>query len=480
MKGLKLIILLNLISGCLWAQSSITYEPYQFISRSKDTVDTELGTIQVPENRTNPNSRMINIKFVKFKSTSSNPGYPIVYLAGGPGGSGIGAARGRRFELFMALSQFADVIALEQRGTGLSNDLPRCPEMARLDLMEPGTMDYYISNLSKTAGSCIEFWKGENVDITGYNTIENANDLEDLRKALGTEKLNLWGISYGTHLAFNYIKRYEDKVDKVILASLEGPDETIKLPSNTQAYLNTLVSYINKNEAAQKAYPDLLGLMKSVFDRLESSPVKSEFQNPRSGKKGEVMISKLDLQLVTSYFLVKNPEDAAKLPFLYHQMKQGDFSGVATYIAMVKSYAGMIDPMSFAMDAMSGISSERWEQVQKEADSALLGRTTNFPFPDIGLKVGFPMMPDSFRENPISGVNALFFSGTLDGRTYIPAAKKLVAGFKNGKHIIIEGAGHDLFLSTPKVKEIMLNFMEGKKVKSQTIDAGAPDFKLLN
>ncbi len=73
--------------------------PYIFENSKKEKIDAEFGKLTVPENRTNPNSRLIELTFVRFKSTSPNPGSPIIYLAGGPGGSGISAARGNRFPL---------------------------------------------------------------------------------------------------------------------------------------------------------------------------------------------------------------------------------------------------------------------------------------------------------------------------------------------------------------------------------------------
>ena len=76
------------------------FEPYQFKAGNGTVVDAEMGEIRVPENRSKPDSRKLAIRFVRFKSTSPNPGPPIVYLAGGPGGAGTGAtmtsAAGRR------------------------------------------------------------------------------------------------------------------------------------------------------------------------------------------------------------------------------------------------------------------------------------------------------------------------------------------------------------------------------------------------
>ena len=115
--------------------------------------------------------------------------------------------------------------------------------------------------------------------------------------------------------------------------------------------------------------------------------------------------------------------------------------------------------------------------------TSLLGRTTNFPYPDIAFNLGLPDLGDAFRENPVSSVDALFFSGTLDGRTYLESAKALIKGFKNAKHIIIDGGGHDVFMSTPKIKALMLDFFHlpageagNKKIVSQTIKIEMPKF----
>ena len=96
---------------------TLKLKPHTFENIKGEKTPAEFGTLLVPENRSNPQSNLIELAFVRFKSTAPNPGPPIVYLAGGPGGSGIDAARGSRFPLFMAFREIADVIAFDQRGT---------------------------------------------------------------------------------------------------------------------------------------------------------------------------------------------------------------------------------------------------------------------------------------------------------------------------------------------------------------------------
>src|SRR5215207_8535100 len=113
---------------------ALKIKPYTFENAKGEKVEAELGTLLVPENRSNPDSNLIELAFVRFKSTAKTPGPPIVYLAGGPGGSGIGTAVGSRFPLFMALREIGDVIAFDQRGTGYSKPNLNCYERFALPL----------------------------------------------------------------------------------------------------------------------------------------------------------------------------------------------------------------------------------------------------------------------------------------------------------------------------------------------------------
>ncbi|MFO7288281.1 MAG: alpha/beta hydrolase [Gammaproteobacteria bacterium] len=232
-------------------------EPYVFEAADGTRVEAERSVLVVPENRTDPGSRRIELAFVRFRSTSEHPRSPIVYLAGGPGGSGIDAARGGRFPLFMALREVADVIALDQRGTGASTRIPYCRTDHSYPLDRPLTREGLIDLFRAKAAECVAYWKAAGVDLAGYTTWESAADLDDLRAALGAERISLWGISYGTHLALAAIKRYPDRIERAVLASVEGLDETVKLPARTDAYFERLQAAIDADPRAASLYPDL-------------------------------------------------------------------------------------------------------------------------------------------------------------------------------------------------------------------------------
>ena len=111
MSSYKCVLLMLFLTTSVAAQirpGTLKLKPYTFETNDKkEKVDAEFGTLFVPEKRSDPDSNLIELAFVRFKSTAKNPGPPIVYLAGGPGGSGIGTARGESFSLFMALREIA-------------------------------------------------------------------------------------------------------------------------------------------------------------------------------------------------------------------------------------------------------------------------------------------------------------------------------------------------------------------------------------
>ncbi len=448
---------------------NLSIKPYTYsfeMDNRKVEIPAEMGSFEVKENRQNPNSRTIKLSFVRFKSTSAKAGSPMVYLAGGPGGSGINAAGGPRHDIFMALREFGDVIAFDQRGTGLSDFFTPCKPIRKLPLDSALSMKELLRIMEVNAKNAISTYKKSGMDVEGYNILQNADDLEDLRLALGVSKLSLWGISFGSQLAFTFINRHPGSVDKVILAELEAPSDNIKYPFEVQGLLQKVDTILKSDPATNTYYPDFLGLMKTVLNKLEANPVTVLLTNQKTTLEEKVVIGKLEIQLILSYFLLKNPQTLRQVPLLFYNMNNGHFQQVASMAVRIKDAAVNIEPMALLTDAMTGVDAARIKAVKKQAEMTLLGRTTNYPFPDISKNLGLKDIGKKERRTPQSAVNGLFFSGTLDGRTFLPAAKKIKGNFPNVQHVIIENAGHDMFEASPKVKDLIISYMRGEQVES--------------
>lgn len=462
----KLITLIFVALGVFFADvygQNIKTKPFLLTSSDKDSIASELCGFKVPLDRTISESDSLLIYFVRLKSTNPNPGSPIVYLAGGPGSSGIEAAKGKRFPIFKKLREVSDVIILDQRGTGLSDNLPNCPYKAEFELDKPIERQGYVNKTLDNINRCLQYWQQQNKNVWAFNTTENAKDVDDLRKVLKAERISLWGISYGSHLAFEYIRLFDKNIDKVVLASLEGPDETIKYPKDTEKFLLHIAKLARDNYGSSVKYPNTAHHIESVHKRLKNASISVAVKN-RTGGIDTVGISNFELQAAIATFYLKNPEDSKKIPSLYLKMYEGNFTEIVGRVIIMKKYVlNGIQPMPFAMDMKSGISEKRKSQVENQIQNSILGSTINFLFYEWIVNLKYEQLPSNFRVLKKNSVDALLFSGTMDGRTYLKSGFEIASYFKEGRHIVVENGGHDIYEQSKEVADEVFDFFAGKQ-----------------
>lgn len=446
--------------------------PFRFKGWQGQETDAERGFFEVPEDRRDPNARKIRLSYVRFASTAARPGPPIVYLAGGPGGMATRAAAGPRFPIFMALREVADVIAFDQRGTGLSNAIPERPASTRPPpvFTEAGLTSHFRTEFQ----SAWVDWTKAGVAMTGYNTEQNADDIEDLRRHLGAEKIDLWGISYGTHLALSVLKRHGDRVNRVALASLEGQDQTVKRPAAIDALLRQVDGLLAVDLAARAAVPDLPALMRGVHAKLEARPLVTKVT--LKGAPGEIRMGGFGIQMLAGG-LIANPNTLSMLPGLYLALDAGKTDALAPFLGDVADLL-TIGGMPEATDLASGISPRRLALVRREAKTAVLGEALNFPMPQLLGAVPGVDLGEGFRAPLRIDHPALLVAGTLDGRTPMPEQDEVAAQFRRKSRVIVENAGHNVFEAHPEVQTLLVRFFRGEAVADTRLALPPPKFKL--
>lgn len=438
--------------------------PFQFKPMRGDAVDAERGAFDVPEDRRDPKSRRITLRYVRFRSSAAKPGYPLVYLAGGPGGSGVGTAMGPRFPIFQALREVGDVIAFDQRGTGASNQIPRMKPVAP----EPAVLNRESMTAFTRAEvqRCWAAWTAQGVAMRGYNTIESAHDLEDLRIHLGAEKLNLWGISYGSHLGQAAVRYHGDRIERIALASLEGLDQTVKRPARIDEFLRQADRLIASNPDLRAEVPDLLALMRRVHAKLDAQPIDVPLKPP--AKFGAFPVQML------SGFLVKNPNTLIYLPRLYQDLDRGRTDVLMRFAAGMGEMS--VSGMPEAMDIASGISAKKLAMVEREAKTAVLGDSFNFPMPQLSGAIPGIDLGDRFRASFKTDVPALLIAGTLDGRTPLAEQAEVADQFRRKTQLTVENAGHDVLEAHPDVGPLLVRFFKGEKLGDTTLTLPPPKF----
>lgn len=192
-------------------------EPCDCIFKADSSLKTRCAYLIVPENRSKPTGKTIKLPFIYVES--SNPHKqkdPVLYTAGGPGASSLG---GVRFIHYRQLIKNRDYIAFEQRGTSYAQPCLSC------DGISEAVKNAYRKNLpldssiAQEAKNCRKKLIADGNDLSAYNTIENAADIEDLRRALKIDSINLIGISYSGGLMLTVLRNYPQHIRSVILDS---------------------------------------------------------------------------------------------------------------------------------------------------------------------------------------------------------------------------------------------------------------------
>ena len=421
-------------------------------------VSAELGRLRVAARRngaSQADGASMSLRFILFPSVAQHYSpAPIVYLAGGPGGSGVSSASGDRFPLFMKLREAGDVIAFDQRGTRYAEPYPECPEPVVPPLGRVLSSRDMLAVYAPVLRACFAHWT-PTIHPDAFTTMESVHDLESLRVALGVERLSFVGISYGTHLALAYIRQYPEHVEKAVLAGVEGVDHTWKRP----AIVDGVVREISATLAAEAGWMGFTDDIERALKRLQDDTPVVTLEDPQTGESVNVAIGPQDLKLAVFYGLSEREDflDAAKR---VRRIANGDDEMLARYAQRIRG-PGNLSVMPLSMDCASGVSEERRILIEAERAGALIGDVAN-----LSLEVTCPAWPvvdlgPQYRAPIAATVPVLAISGTLDTRTPPSNAADALAGFTQMRDLLIVGGGHndDLLIASPQIGQAMVDFL---------------------
>lgn len=452
------------------APAGLVFVPYAMKTQSHGTIAAEEAFLEVPRRHSEPDGPRIRLRVVRLPATGGDGrAAPVVYLAGGPGGSGFGAALGPRWPVFDRVRRETDVLLLDQRGTDFSEMPPECSHTHRFDDARPLQRETALAALRGTAAKCITEWRKGGVDLGAYTSAESADDIDDLRRAMGLPRVSLWGMSYGTHLALATIRRHGPRLERVVLMGTEGPDDTIKLPLAADALLADLGIV-----AAAQGFEDLQGSVRRVLQALRRHPVEAG-SALHGGRK--VVFGEYDAQIAIANALGRRSTQQM-LPLLFRQAEAGDYSLLAGFVLTMREDLGTFRAMPLAMDIASGQSPARRARVEAQARDSVFGDALNFPFPELADGLGLTDLGESFRGPLHSDLPVLFISGTLDGRTPPANAQALLPAFSKGQQMVIRGASHDneLWLGNTQIAENIAGFLGGRSINEAVLEVPAPVF----
>jgi len=428
----------------------------------------EIGRLTVPVRHAHPNGPQIELAVARIRTTSANPGVPILYLEGGPGGAGIHPERAL---LFRELRKHADVITFDLRGSGASSPSLDCPEGSALSPAAEADRNALLDLYLAAAAGCRQHLLAQGIDIAAYNVNEAARDVDAIRRAFGLTTVQLVGISFGTHLATAVLKTFPDTIDRMVLALPEGPDHSVKLPGQLDAHLARIGALLAADPVAGRYVPDLEGAVRQTLRRLEEGPLEVSLEDGSTARFTPFLFRRLVAgSIVRRQFLRFAPDE-------YSGLGDGDLSVLAPFVEGMRR--ARISAIRLSMDCASGVSVERWRRVAQERRETLLAGITDFPYPEVCAAWSVEDLGESFRSAPESDRPVQFIVGTLDGLTPVANALELSRGLPNSGIITVELMGHEgpgIWLDAPEVMPLLGAFLTGGPPITATTSAPAIDW----
>lgn len=243
----------------------------------------ECGWLQVRESRDKPDSRMLKLWVAIARAEAADKrDDPILYLNGGPGVATVDyffphVLTNPQSKTWPVFRKERDLVFLDQRGSGRS-DPAFCPELNQTlgQVLKDAPPAREALDRSKAAyAACRTKMLAQGMDFTAYNSSTTVEDAEDLRRALGIGQWNIYGISYGSLVGMEYLRRHPESLRAAILDSVYPPNS----PNGAEQITSTARSY----EAVQRActldpgcrerFPDILGTLRQAVERLNAAPL---------------------------------------------------------------------------------------------------------------------------------------------------------------------------------------------------------------
>lgn len=454
-------------TGSMGAAGTLTSSTKLVTARGGREVEVEAGTLLVPESRMRRSDRVISIPYYRLASTSPNPGTPIFLLAGGPGSSWIDQLENvGNFDEVQFYRSISDVVLFDQRGAGHSLPNLRCEEQARLPADEPLHMTALVEAIREGAAGCRDRWLAAGTDLSAYNTVENAADVDALREALGYDRMTLIGGSYGSHLALALMRDFAATIDRVVMHGIEGPDHTWDAPAGRLAAFRRHADAVEASGALAGRIPPggLLEALRTVIARLDAEPVRVLTGD---GLNAETVVVDGTIVRLVAGFQAGQRNRPLVWPEFILDLYDGDYTLVAEAALAYRRYP-VDEPMHYMMDCSSGITRGREAHYGSGPARDLLG-DINWEYSGLCGTWGAPNLGDGFRAPVHSAIPTVIVHGTWDTSTPIENAREVVSTLENGQLLEVitgnHGALYNLYNHWDPIYDLLGAFLGGADVR---------------
>ncbi len=418
----------------------------------------ECGVLTVPENPAAPGGRQIGLRVVRVPAVNRRKQPDAVFvLAGGPGQAASSFYAGVA-QAFGRIGRDRDLILVDQRGTGGSNALT-CPGD------EDALYQAAASEVAALTQRCLAEVRTK-ADPAFYTTSLAVADLERVRVALGYGQIDLYGVSYGTRVAQQYLRRYPARVRAMILDGVVpptlalGPDVAL----DAERAVGAILGRCAQTPACAARFPEVREDYTRVRAAVAAQPVPVDLPDPSSGAPTHLDFDRDALGSVlrlSGY----SADYAALLPLLLAGAARGNYPPLAAqFLVLRRSFESIALGMHNSVVCTEDV--PFWKEA--DIDRAALART----FIGTAQLDALAQLCRLWPRGPLDGdlhaplasdVPALLLSGGDDPVTPPAYATRAAQGLRHALNLTLPGLGHGM-LTAPCMDRVLARFLDAGSV----------------
>ncbi|MBN1994840.1 MAG: alpha/beta fold hydrolase [Anaerolineae bacterium] len=435
---------------------------------SPERLGFECGYVTVPEQHAHPDGPTIRLPVAVRRVTGAAPQPDPLFLAqGGPGGSA--------FEIFIMtvpgtdIAAERDIVIFNQRGTVYAQPELVCTElresMAHLLALPSAESDKLWPEL---LNACYQRLQAEGINLSAYNSLENAADVEAIRQALGYNEFNFYGVSYGTLLGLHLMRHHPEHLRSVILDSVVPPDLNFitSTAANENRLYNELFQFCAANPSCAASYPCLEERFLALVDQLNQAPTTLTLTHPDTGAPVAAYLDG-DILREVLYQALYLSDNYAIFPKIVANLEAGNYlflEKILPLIAFDRTFSeGMyysvicaedadFDPHTVNLDGLRPqIATTAADDLQSYLDSCAVWPVN--------------LLPPAVDEPVVSNIPTLLLSGQFDPITPPLFANTAARTLKHGYNLVDPFSSHGVAFNHNCINQIVQDFLDTPTAK---------------
>jgi pimeloyl-ACP methyl ester carboxylesterase len=447
------------------------------VGNKKTEIPAQCGTVSVLEDRGNATGRKLDIPiYVLPPTTPDAKGLPIFHLEGGPGGSAIAGFGQSWFSAYKTFRKNHPIVIFDQRGIGKSASL-QCTEITDVALKELAeTPESAIEESNRAIpriGACLQRLS-KTADPQFYTSAAAADDIDDIRVALGYDQIFVFGNSYGTWLGQYYLKLHGDKVAGMILDSVVGPwnQPDLRAGANGQAALDKIIALCEADAACNAKYPNLSAKLDEALRELEADPYNISGISGISGKSYPLGMT-ADRLRFSLFSMLYSTANSVLVPQAIAEAANNVYQFPATLLATQAEEAENFISYGLNLSVTCAESVPFFTDALIEettVDSFLYGTKENYKkalqSQIAGCKAWRGAELSTADVAPITSDRpVLILAGDLDPITPVSFAEETQKRLSNSKLVVLPYQGHGVIIGSKCAQDIMAAFLSDPVAK---------------